>query len=149
VFVSDSLDTAIYQIKDNKASVFVKGPEFESPNGLLYHNGKLFVASWGLTTDWSTKKPGRLYSIDLKTKKRTYITKKPLGNLDGLEFAGSGNYLVSDWVAGKVYKINKKGVASVVASGFKGAADIAFVLKKKLLIVPRMQENIVTAFSLR
>lgn len=150
VFVSDTIAWKIFKIDTRgKVSEFMGGAELESPNGLLVHKGKLLVAAWGKTKDWSTPIPGRLFSVDLKTKEKTLITKISLGNLDGLEIDKSGNYLVSDWVAGLVYRIRPNGESEVILQGFKGAADIGYIPQKNLIVVPRMGENMITAYELK
>ena len=146
VFVSDTPASKIYVIEERKPAVFLSGDELQGPNGLLVTGKKLLVAAWGLAgEDWSTKIPGGLYAIDLDTRKITPITQEPLGNLDGLEIAASGDYLVSDWSQGKVFRVKPDGGSRVLFSGFKGAADIGYVPEKDLLVVPRMQENAVWA----
>jgi len=150
VFVSDTLDSKIYEIKVDGYHLFATGPELESPNGLLVIGDELIVASWGSTKDFNTKTPGRLYSIHLKTKKITSLQTKPFGNLDGLEISSPGHFFISDWVAGKVFQYDsKKNKASLILEGFKGAADIAYLSKEQLLVVPRMNENEVTAYSMK
>ena len=149
VYISDMRAEKIFTVKNGKIGGFVKGEITEAPNGLLYHDGKLIVAGWGkgVKDDLSTTGPGHLFSFDIATKKKTLITKTPLGNLDGLEVLPGGDYLVSDWVAGKVYRVSAKdGKATTLLEGFKGAADIGYIAEQKLLLVPRMMENRVTAF---
>jgi sugar lactone lactonase YvrE len=150
VYVSDTVGGKIYRIADGKVETFAEGADLESPNGLLIHEGKLFVASWGtgLAADWSTKTLGRIYYFDLKTKQRTAFLSKPLGNLDGLESDGKGGFYVSDWKAGKVFTVSAKGETKQILSGFKGAADIGFDPINGTLIVPRMGENIVSGFDI-
>jgi sugar lactone lactonase YvrE len=148
VYVSDTIGSKIYRLHDGKMEVFAEGDQLESPNGLLIRGDKLIVASWGLTRDWKTKVPGNLYSIDLKTKQKTPITKRPTGNLDGLEMDTDGDYLVSDWVAGKLFRIKQDGSSTLLLQGFKGSADIGFVARSRTLIVPRMGENKLTAYEL-
>lgn len=142
VYVSDMMANKIYKIQDNKPSVFTEGAEVEYPNGLLLQGDDLVVAAWG-----SRGRKGSLYSVNVKTKKKKSIT-KPLGNLDGLEVDTKGNYLVSDWVAGKVFCISKDGNVKLLLHGFKGSADIGFIPQQQMLIVPRMKENAVTAYDL-
>lgn len=148
IYVSDTLGGKIYQVdlKDG-ASVFAEGDDLESPNGLALSKGRLCVAAWGLTTDWTTKTPGRIYCINLKTKEKEKIS-EPLGNLDGLVAAGEGSWYVSDWVAGKIFRVSRSGKAKMVLMGFQGSADIAGVEKRGLLLIPRMKENRVTAYDL-
>ena len=150
VYVSDTLARVIYRVRNGTPEVFVSGDETESPNGLLIEGGKLIVAAWGLAAkDWSSKVPGRLYSIDLKTKTKTLITSNPLGNLDGLESLGGGRYLVSDWMAGKVYLVDATGAAqSLEIASERGVADIGYDAGKNLLLVPYMLGNKVMAYEL-
>ena len=149
VYVSDTLTSTVYKIQNGVPSIFAQGAWLESPNGLLASGDALLVAAWGLTTDWSTKTKGRLYSLPLKGgKPQTFLTPTPLGNLDGLEQTAGGDLLVSDWVLGKVYRVARDGTSTEVLSGFKGAADIGWIQSKNTLLVPRMSENLVSAYRL-
>lgn len=141
VYVSDTFNSSIYRINKDKYRTFLKGQNLESPNGLLIKDEMLYVASWGLTKDWSTKTPGRLYAINLKNKKITYITSEPLGNLDGLEFDKDGNFLVSDWVSGKVFRVTRTGDSQLVYTGKQGIADIGYIPSENLTLLPSMVEN--------
>lgn len=150
VYVSDMVAGIVYAHRDGKTSVFAKGKGTEHPNGLLVHDGKLYLGGWGknLQDDFSTNPLGRLLAIDLKSKKRTAITKKPTGNLDGVEVDGKGGFVVTDWRAGKVFHINKKGKATELMVLPRGTADHAFLTDKKWLILPEMLEGRLTAYDL-
>lgn len=148
VYVSDMLDSRIYRFQDGKLSVFADGDELESPNGLLVAGDRLLVAAWGLSTDLAPKIPGRLFALDLKTQAKTLLTTQPTGNLDGVEADGHGGYLVTDWVAGLVYRVGADGVAKVLLKLGPGTADLAYLADQQLLIVPRMNDNKLTAFRL-
>ncbi len=147
LYISDTFGSRIYTYRDAKVSVFAEGDALESPNGLLVADGKLVVAAWGLTRDFKNTTSGRLYSLDLQTKEQKFITPSPLGNLDGLEQEDSG-FLVSDWVAGTVSLVSSSGAVEVLFSGFKGAADIGWIAGARVLLVPRMGEDRVSAFAL-
>lgn len=147
VYVSDTIGSKIYRLSDGKPEVFATGPELESPNGLLIEGDTLFVAAWGLSApDFSTKVPGRLYAMDLKNKAIRMITPAPFGNLDGLERAKNG-FWITDWKVGKLFLVSNEGKSSLLVDGLKGAADLAYILSKDLVVVPRMGENLVTAYS--
>ena len=146
VYFSDTLASKIFKIKNGKVTVYMKGDHLASPNGLLIKNRILYVAAWGLTADWSTKKDGSLYSINLDTKSITPISKE-LGNLDGLEFDLDGNFLISDWVAGKVFRVSRDGLSETIHTLAKGSADIGFIPEKNLIIIPEMLQNHVTAIK--
>jgi len=150
VYVSDMALSRIYSIKDETVAVFADGPELEHPNGLLVEGNALVVAAWGKPeADFSTKVPGRLYRLDLATKKKTLITPEPTGNLDGLESDGQGGYVVTDWIAGKVFRIGADGATKVAATFGKGAADHAYVPATRTLILPHMLDGKVGAYELK
>ncbi len=144
VYASDSLSSRIYKIENSKPSIFAQGRRLESPNGLLFVGNKLYVAAWGLTKDWSTKKAGRIYQINLKTKKQKYINPLPLGNLDGLEWDGNGHFIVSDYVGGKVYKVSREsGLVKLIYTGKRSLADIGYDKNSKKLLIPYLEGNTV------
>jgi hypothetical protein len=148
VYVSDMLGNKIYRYKDGKTSVLAQGDQLEHPNGLLVHGNRLIVAGWGIGVrdDWSTQTAGRLFSLNLDGKDRQLITREPTGNLDGIEVLNNA-FLVSDWYAGKVYLIGLDGTTKLLLQLPRGAADLAYLPQQRLLVVPQMLENKVTAFQ--
>jgi hypothetical protein len=141
-YVTDTFTDTIYEAQLKKpAKVFVKSDKLEGPNGILIDGPHLIVASFGTITDqakWSTKGPGRIITVDLKSKKIAPLgTMKPLGNLDGLEKM-KGGYLVTDYMAGKLWQVSNAGEAFEVASGYKASADIGFDPEAKRVGIPEM-----------
>ena len=47
VYVSDTVASKIYAVKDGKAAVFAEGEDLEYPNGLLVVGNRLVVGGWG------------------------------------------------------------------------------------------------------
>jgi len=149
VYVSDFMLSRIYAVKDSKATTFADGPDLEWPNGLLVDGDRLIVAAWGKPeADFSTKVPGRIYALDLKTKQKTLITPKPAGNFDGLESDGKGGFLATDYLAGKLVRISAKGDIQLVSQFMQGSADIGFIPKSNTVLVPHMNENKVSAYDI-
>jgi hypothetical protein len=150
VYVSDMLATKIYAIKDGKAAVFAEGEQLEYPNGLFVEGERLIVGGWGKPeADFSTKVPGRLFALDLKTKEKTLITKQPLGNIDGVEQEARGGYLVTDYLAGKLIQVSPAGDARVVRTFKPVLADHTFLYAHgDILIAPHMNENTVDAYEI-
>ena len=151
VYVSDMLANKIYAIKDGKATVFAEGEQLEYPNGLFVEGERLVVGGWGSkpAADFTTKVPGHLYSLDLKTKQKTLITKQPLGNIDGVEQEARGGYLVTDYLAGKLIQVSQTGESRVVRTFKPGLADHTFLYAQgDILIAPHMNENMVAAYDI-
>lgn len=146
VYVSDTLADAIWRLRpDGVLEEWARGDRLEGPNGLHVRGGRLYVAAWGKAAgDFSTKVPGRLYWLDLRTKERHDVSKTPLGNLDGLEPASGGGWLVTDWKAGKLWRVaDPSGEAVLLATGLEGAADIGYDPRKRLIAVPCMNADLV------
>ncbi len=149
LYVSDTLGQKIYKIHHLVAEVFMRGDKLDSPNGLLIDRGNLLVASWGVRTNgWETKKLGKLYKINLKTKHLSNLSPR-FGNLDGLEKDKHGHYIISDWMAGKIYRVTPKGEVILIIEGLqKGAADLGLYSEHRLMLIPLMLENKVQAYTL-
>lgn len=153
VYVSDFLDNTIYRLKDGKFESWLADKKLETPNGLLIENNKLLVGSWGVMTDgFATKVAGHMKSVDLKTKKISSLGNgKPVGNLDGVESDGKGGYFVTDWMAGSIFHINKKGEFKTLLDIESGSADLGVITKDdapSLLLIPMMNDNVVRAYSI-
>jgi sugar lactone lactonase YvrE len=150
IYISDMMGNKIYTVKDGKAAVFAEGEQLEYPNGLFVEGERLIVGGWGKPeADFTTKVPGHLYMLDLKTKKKTLITKQPLGNIDGLEQDARGGYVVSDYIAGKFIQVSASGESRVIRQFKPGLADFTFLYAQgDILIAPHMNENTVAAYDL-
>jgi sugar lactone lactonase YvrE len=148
VFVSDMLTDSIYVLQDGKLSVWLQDAALMHPNGLRVDDGRLIVAAWGkdIQPDFSTKEPGRLLAVDLNTKEVTAVgSGEPVGNLDGVEPDGAGNWIVTDWVSGVLFRIHPDGKADQLMDLNQGSADLEFVETEKLVIIPMMMDGKVTA----
>jgi hypothetical protein len=150
VYVSDTIGNAIYRCA-LACEVFVRSEKLECPNGLLVEGRRLLVAAWGTITDpvtFGTSTPGRLLAVDLKTKTIEPLGNgRPVGNLDGLEKYGA-DYLVTDFTAGKLLRVSKSGVATVLKDGFKDSADIGYDPARKIVAVPEMSGGVVRLLRL-
>lgn len=151
VFVSDTMTNTIHRFADGKIEVWVEGDKVPAPNGLLAKDGNLIVNTWGVFsgTGWETTTTGGLLSISLADKTITPIgDSKGVGNLDGLEAVGDGSYIVSDFMAGTVIRIDADGAASKVMSLGQGTADFAYDPESNTIYVPNMMTNTLAAYTL-
>lgn len=140
VYVSDNRNDKVYRLKDGKWEVFLDGEQLNKPNGLLaVGKDKLLIGS---------TKIGALQSVDLATKVITKIA-DGMTNTDGIVPAGKGNYFVSDW-NGQLFHVNADGTKEQLLDTRPekiNAADIDYIAKKKLLIVPTFYKNSLVAYK--
>jgi len=154
VYISDTFANKIFSFvpgKDEKPNLLVQSEQLQGPNGLYIADGKIYIAAFGKVTDqktWKTDKPGTILTYTFKTKKIEPIAKNaPTGNFDGIESLG-GSFLVTDFVAGKLFQIGLSGESNLIQDGFKNCADIGFDPELKRLAIPEMGANKVSLIDL-
>lgn len=139
VFVSDMNGNAIYLIKNGKSEVFAKSGRLTGVNGLFVSDGNLLA---GLQD--------RVVSVNLKTREITDFILNT-GGIDGLVPDGNGNYLISDWL-GNIHLISQKNEKIKLLDTTPlnvNAADIDYIISKKLLLVPTFTDNRIVAYELK
>ena len=144
IYVSDMFTSSIYKLDTTgKFGLWFTAPDMENPNGLLAVGDELYVAGWGRFTDRKPKEApqGRFLKLDKKTKAITVITPEVLGNLDGVQVYDENSFLVSDWIAGNVFKVSKTGRATLFLETPPSVGDILFLKEKELLFLPMNKQN--------
>jgi DNA-binding beta-propeller fold protein YncE len=151
VYVSDMIADKIHVLAEGALSVLAEGETLQHPNGLNMRDGKLLVAPWGLELqdDFTTKIGGHLITVDTENGSVAPLgSGDPVGNLDGLEPDGKGNWIVSDWIAGAVYRIADDGAKEMLLDLDMGSADLEYIPDQSLLIVPMMLNNTLVAYRI-
>lgn len=152
IYVSDMVTDSIYQLDGDTLTLWLQDEALQHPNGLSIDGNQLLVAPWGkeLQEDFSTKVLGHMIAVDLTSKSITALgSGKPVGNLDGLEPDGQGNWLVTDWMDGALYRIHADGQADMLMDLGQGSADLGVMDGGAIALVPMMMDNKVTAISTR
>ena len=166
-YVSDTMQSAIYQVSGfatahPQSTVWITGLE-QAPNGLYADKDRLVIASWGsqIADGFKVKDLGGVYSIGYKNKDRQDIAVAPIANLDGLERMKDGSWLFSAKIQDRLYhiaqgqadsrvlrqsdrKLTSSNTSEAVAVD---AADIGLMESHKLILVPNMLKNQVTAIG--
>ena len=108
------------------------------PNGVGVDNkGNIMVGAFFLG-NFLVKRDGKLTPL-----------KGQFRGADGVEQDSKGNYYVSSWTAGTVWKIDgKTEKATVLIEGLKSAADFYLEEDKGRLLVPDMLAGMIYAFSI-
>lgn len=137
VFVSDSEEKKIFKIENGEASVVVD--QLKGPNGVLSHEGTLYVADGqGL---YRVAKDGTL----------GLINDGMAGGVDGVEHVGGGDFLVSCW-SGTVHYVKADGSRETLLDTREekiNAADIGYDAKTRTVYVPTFFKNTVVAYELK
>ncbi|MBI1648522.1 SMP-30/gluconolactonase/LRE family protein [Hyphomicrobium sulfonivorans] len=150
VYMTDSNTSSIWRLADGKLEKWVDGAELKYPNGVFVEGDSIIVAPWGPPgTTGKPAEPAGLLKLSIADKKIEALGDgTPVGNLDGIEADGD-DYLVSDWVAGKVFRIAKSGKAELLLDLGQGAADIGYDPASKTLLVPMMKDDLVRAYKVQ
>jgi DNA-binding beta-propeller fold protein YncE len=137
VYVSDSRTKKVYFIKDRIATEYLSA--LEGPNGLLYHNSKLYLLD-----------AGSLYDVQ-EDKTLHQLASGMESSTDGIEPVNDNEFIVSCW-NGVVYYVNKEGIPTVLldtrASETK-SADIGYDRKNQIVYIPTFFKNTVAAYQLK
>lgn len=149
IYVTDWQGNAIWRLADGAFEKWLESPDLKNPNGIIVEGNKLIVAAWGpMQPDFSSKTPGNLLAVSLVDKTIANLgSGAPVGNLDGLEPFDADSYIVTDWIAGKVFQISRTGEAKVLLSLGQGTADLNFSPDSHTAIIPLMVENKVVAYK--
>lgn len=136
VFVSDMRDQRIYAYHNDEFKSWLHSPNLDYVNGLWAEGGKLYAGN------------SSVWEIDIKTKEMKALF-DGTGGIDGLETIGNGNFIFSNW-GGKIYVSDNGKVIKLldVSEDQRNTADIDFVPKTKMVLVPTFFQNTVDAYQL-
>ena len=136
VYVSDSETGIIHKIaKNTEPATIISGRK--RPNGVLWHQGKL----WFLDA-------GALFVFD--GKNITQIASGMERSTDGIEPVDDERFLVSAWI-GTLYLVNKNGSVKELLNTKEekvNCADIGYDHKSSTVYVPTFNANKVVAYRL-
>ena len=136
LYVSDTEANTIYRVnltEQHAVSIFAKDPILAGPRGLALHpkTGRLIVTSWHkgkileVTTD----------GVISELVSNSFFSSR-FHNLDGVDFDSLGNMYVSDFTAGKVWRMRPDRRFDVIAEYLPSPADIGVDRKQHLILVP-------------
>lgn len=152
VYVTDTGAGGVFKLSGGKIEKWADDKILAGANGILAEGDKLIVNTWGILTGkgFETSAPGRVVSISTADKKITELDGgKPVGNLDGFVSLGGGNYIISDWMAGKIFKFSVGGKTEPLIDLGQGNADIGYDPATKILYVPQMMKGTLHAIQLQ
>jgi hypothetical protein len=150
IYVSDSSTSTIWRLADGKFEKWLEGEALKYPNGVHVVGDKLIIAAWGAPgTSAASSAPANLLEVSIPDKTvRDLGDGTPVGNLDGLEPLDDKSFLVTDWVAGALYRIDRSGKAELLLDLNQGSADIGYVPGQHLVLIPMMKDDKLAAYRI-
>src|SRR6478752_3889138 len=137
LYVSDSKGKKVFVVKDGKASVYLDESVLKGPNGLLVHNGSLYVLD-----------NNSLNRVEADKSLKVLADGMP-GGVDGLENVKGEDFLVSVW-SGAVWYVNADGSKELLFDGKAvqtSTADIGWDPSTMTVYVPTFFKNTIIAFK--
>jgi sugar lactone lactonase YvrE len=137
LYVSDSKGRKVYVVKDGKASVYLDETVLKGPNGLLVHDGTLYVLD-----------NSSLNQVQADKSLKVLADGMP-GGVDGLENVKGGDFLVSVW-SGAVWYVSADGSKELLFDGKAvqtSTADIGWDPATMTVYVPTFFKNSIIAFK--
>jgi sugar lactone lactonase YvrE len=137
VWVTDFSAKKIHQIDftdlANPITTVLSNNTTTTPNGIVYDeaNNRLVFVSWGSNAP--------IKALDLTDNTITTLTTTTLGNCDGIDKDGLGNYFVASWSPNRITKYSADFAVSeiiTVAGGLSSAADICYANENDTLAIP-------------
>ena len=150
VYASDTPMNTIWRLKDGTFEPWLANDDLNGPNGLLPQGDKLIVASFGkLPGEGQKQELGGLLAINLEDQSVSKVgSGEAFGNLDGLQALKPGVYLVTDWAAGLLYRVDAKGKVEKLIKLNKGSADLVLLPDQNTVLIPIMLNNSLVAYAL-
>ncbi len=150
VYVTDTPMNTIWRLKDGKFEPWLANDDLAGPNGVIVQGDKLIIASFGqMPSSGQEQVLAGLMTVTIEDQTVAPLGKgKPVGNLDGLLEVADGVYLVTDWAAGALYRIDRKGKVDQLINLNQGSADLMYVPASKTVLIPMMLDNTLAAYTL-
>lgn len=144
IYISDLEKSSIFR-RDERGEIveWINSEALANPNGLLAMENDMYVASWG------DSKNGNILRVAMDSREIDQVTQAGLGNLDGIQLNEEGEFYVSDWDTGTIYKINKQGVTKEIFTSEKSSGDILFYEKENQLVLPMNHQNEIWWYQLK
>ena len=137
LYISDSKGKKVYAVKNGKVSVHLDETVLKGPNGLLVHEGVLYVLD------------NNSLNQVLPDKSLKVLADGMAGGVDGLENVKGSDFLVSVW-SGALWYVNADGSKELLFDGKAvqtSTADIGWDPATMTVYVPTFFKNSIIAFK--
>jgi DNA-binding beta-propeller fold protein YncE len=142
LFVSDTGSNTIFKIDLNvnyRVTILARGEGLGPPKGMVYENRhqRLLV---------TTAAGGKIIAVDMEGQFLT-VYKGKFKGLDGIDLDRQGDIIVSDTIAGKIYRIKKYSSIEVLREHMVTPAGVSFDARDNRVLVPSLDGDLVFTFE--
>ena len=137
IYVSDTGTRRVFAIKNGKPAVYLES--LERPNGLLFHDGSLYLLDGE-----------GLYRVG-EDRSLKPLSNGMKGGVDGVENVADGEFIVSCWY-GTIHYVNSDGTREVLLDTHEqkvNSADIGYDSRQRIVYVPTFFKNTIVAYELK
>jgi DNA-binding beta-propeller fold protein YncE len=137
LYVSDSKGKKVFAVKGDAVTVHLDEKVLKGPNGLLVHDGKLYVLD------------NNSLNLVLPDKSLKVLADGMPGGVDGLEHVKGNDFIVSVW-SGAVWYVKSDGTKELLFDGKAvktSTADIGWDGASNTVYVPTFFANTIIAFK--
>ncbi|MGB0679084.1 MAG: hypothetical protein ACPGUV_05440 [Polyangiales bacterium] len=129
---------ALYRLdKEERFVPLTATPTLAHPKGMVFHQGTLYVASFGAGQVLALSPKGELLATH----------QAPVGGLDGLVVSDKGEFWVSSWEASALLSLAPSGRFRARHEGLRSPAGIAFDARRGRLLVPHFTARALSVVS--
>lgn len=128
---------AVYQVDQSfHVTTISKTLDLFVPNGIEVACNKTWVVSFFSSELYSVASDGSIHDLQ----------NLPAGSLDGIVVLENGNFLISSWDAGTVYRGKPGGTFTAVVTDVPSPADIGYDFDRRRVLVPLFNGNEVRSY---
>jgi DNA-binding beta-propeller fold protein YncE len=136
LYVSDPGSNTVFRVdpsRQHAVSVLARDPALAGPRGLAVNpkTGQIVVVSWEKGKILELSPEGAITELAANS-----FFSSRFQNLDGVDFDGWGTLYVSDYTAGKVWRMRSDRHFDVIAEFLPSPADIGVDRRNHLILVP-------------
>jgi Gluconolactonase len=148
VYVSSGRLGEIFRLSGGKFESWTKLDRSKTGwiNGLRAEKDRLLLGGWTVRGADGKEQLGHISILSFKDKSLSRIGSEPVCHVDGIEPDGKNGYTVTDWISGDVLHVSAEGKVTPVMKLVKGTADHEYIVEKKEMLVPLMNDNVLRAY---
>jgi sugar lactone lactonase YvrE len=105
----------------------VSGAALGGPNGIVVDGGRVMFVTLG---------SGRVHLVQRESGTISGLPAPPAGQLDGVVQVADGQFLISSWEGGAVYRLGAGGIYTTEVDSVEAPADIGFDAARRRVLIP-------------